>query len=204
MRMKIVSFSPSLTVTVLEAVGNLSFQSARARIALACASAAIISSGAPTSAYAQSAKQNAASTIALEFPKDEDLQEIIVTGPRDPQATAGASLSLTSVVSASQLAATGAHDLLKTLFDLSPSKESPSVAPSYDNDKVIMRGLPPDNTPVMLNGIRRPTTATLSDDGGPEQGDALSDLGLFPSTAIDHIEFRTDGAFALVPWRHKV
>ena len=108
MKVKIVSCARLLIATVLKAAAAFSIQSARARIALACASAAIISLGAPTSAYAQSAKQNAASTTASASPKDEDLQEIIVTGTRDPQATASASLSPISEVSASELAATGA------------------------------------------------------------------------------------------------
>ena len=198
MKMKIVSRARLLIATVLDAAGAFSYRSAGARIALACVSATLISLGAPIGAHAQSAKQNAASTTASASPKDEDLQEIIVTGTRDPQATASASLSPISVVSASELAATGAPDLLDTLVDLSPSIERTSVAPSYGNnvEKVIMDGLPSDNTLILLNGIRRHTTATISDDGGPEQGNAPSDLGLFPSSAIDHIEVLTDGASA--------
>src|ERR1700693_4152781 len=111
MKMKIVSRARLLIATVLKVAGIFSIQSARARIALACASATIISLGAPTGAHAQSAIQNAASTTASASPKDEEIQEIIVTGTHDPRATASASLSPISVVSASQLAATGAPDL---------------------------------------------------------------------------------------------
>jgi iron complex outermembrane receptor protein len=199
MQMKIVSRARLLIATVLDAAGIFSYRSAGAQIALACASATIISLSAPTGAHAQGAVQNSASTTASASSGDEELQEIIVTGTHDPRATASASLSPISVVSASQLAATGAPDLMDMLVDVSPSIERVTLVPSYANgvDKITMRGLPSDNTLVMINGTRRHTTATIDDGGGPEEGQAPTDLGLFPSSAIDHIEVLLDGASAL-------
>jgi iron complex outermembrane receptor protein len=198
MKIKIAYRARLLIATVLEAAGILPNQSARARIALACAGATIIGLGAPIGAHAQGAIQNTASTSATASPRDEDLQEIIVTGTHDPRATASASLSPITVVPASQLASTGAPTLMDMLVDVSPSINRVSLVPSYANgvDKITMRGLSSDNTLVMLNGVRRHTTATISDGGGPEQGNAPTDLGLFPSSAIDHIEVLLDGASA--------
>jgi iron complex outermembrane receptor protein len=199
MKMKIVSCARLLIATVLKAAGAFSIQSARARIALACASATIISLGAPIGAHAQGAIQNAASTTASASPKDEDLQEIIVTGTRDPRATAANSVSPVTVLGADQLATSGAPDLRDALIDLSPSITKSSFDYSYATgiDKISMEGLPSDDTLILINGIRRHTSGTIGDGGGPENGTAPSDLGTFPSSAIDHIEILTDGASAL-------
>jgi iron complex outermembrane receptor protein len=199
MKMKIVSCARLLIATVLKAAGAFSIQSARVRIALACASAAIIGLGAPTGAHAQSAVQNSASTTASASPKDEDLQEIIVTGTRDPRATAADSVSPIIVLGADQLATSGAPDLRDALIDLSPSITKSSFDFSYATgiDKISMEGLPSDDTLVLINGIRRHTSPNIGDGGGLENGTAPADLGAFPSSAIDHVEVLLDGASAL-------
>jgi len=197
MKVKIVSCARLLIATVLKAAGAFSIQSARARIALACASATIISLGAPIGAHAQSAVQNSASTTASTSPKDEDLQEIIVTGTRDPRATAADSVSPITVVGADQLATSGAPDLRDALANIDPSitRQPFTISNASAVDRISMEGLPSNNTLVMINGIRRHTSANMSTDG-PENGSAPTDLGTFPTSAIDHIEILHDGASA--------
>jgi iron complex outermembrane recepter protein len=198
MKMNIVSRARLLIATVLKVAGIFSIQSARARIALACASATIISLGAPIGAHAQSAIQNAASTTAPASPKDEDLNEIIVTGTRDPRATAADSVSPVTVIGAVQLATSGAPDLRDALVNIDPSITRQPFSVSYASgvDKISMEGLPSDDTLVLINGIRRHTTSNMGLDG-PENGAAPSDIGTFPSSAIDHVEILHDGASAL-------
>ena len=58
MKMKIMSRARSLVATGLKAAGTFATRSAGAPIAVACASATVISLGAPIDALAQSAVQN--------------------------------------------------------------------------------------------------------------------------------------------------
>jgi len=93
MKMKIVSCARLLIATVLKAAGAFSIQSARARIALACASATIISLGAPIGAHAQGAIQNAASTTAsasrrMRTSKRSSSPERAIHGRQQPIASA--------------------------------------------------------------------------------------------------------------------
>lgn len=167
----------------------------KSRLLSQASAAAIICLTASAGAFAQDVSQPSGSSARV---KDDMLNEVIVTGTRDPRATASDSVSPITVLGADQLQATGASDLMDALVDLSPSITRVGLVGSYANgvDKVSMRGLPSDNTLVMLNGIRRHTTATISDGGGPEEGQAPTDLGMFPSSAIDHIEVLSDGASA--------
>ena len=156
---------------------------------LGCTSAAaVLSIGAPTGAFAQAAGASAPSEVG----------EVIVTGTRDPHAKAINSLSPITVVSGVQLARAGAPNLRDALVDLLPSITKSSFDFSYATgiDKISMQGLPSDDTLILINGIRRHTSATIGDGGGPENGTAPSDLGTFPTSAIDHIEALTDGASA--------
>jgi iron complex outermembrane receptor protein len=155
---------------------------------LGCTSAAaILSLGVSTAAYAQAAGTNA-----------QQAEEVIVTGTRDPSATASNSPSPITVIESAALESTGEPDLRDALVDISPSITRVSEAYSYANgiDKISMRGLPSDDTLILLNGIRRHTTATIQDGGGPENGTAPADLGMFPSSAIGHAEVLLDGASA--------
>jgi len=143
--------------------------------------------------------QAASAQQATSAPQASDATpgDIIVTGTRDPRATAANSVSPISIVGSEQLQKTGAPDLMDKLVDISPSIERVYLAPSYASgvDKITMRGLSSDNTLILLNGIRRHTTATI-EGVGPEVGNAPSDLGMFPSSAVGRIEVLTDGASA--------
>lgn len=180
---------------------NRKFHPNRTRAALlACTSvAATLGLVVPTALCAQAADGKQRAQVAALPPESGDaVNDIIVTGTRDPRAKASSSVSPITVVAAAQLTATGAPTLMDALVNISPSIERVSLVPSYANgvDKITMRGLPSDNTLVMLNGIRRHTTATISDNGGPEMGNAPTDLGMFPTSAIGRIEVLLDGASA--------
>src|SRR6201999_3206844 len=60
-----------------------------------------------------------------------------------------------------------------------------------------LRGLSPNDTLVLVNGVRRHYSANLHVDGGSfASGSASPDLSLIPESAIDHVEVLLDGAAA--------
>ena len=70
----------------------------------------------------------------------------------------------------------------------------------YDNaaftQTIRLRGLPPDDTLVLVDGKRRHGTANMNIDAGPEAGNTPVDIDAIPLSMIDHIEILKDGAAA--------
>ncbi|WP_336962606.1 TonB-dependent receptor [Sphingobium aquiterrae] len=133
-------------------------------------------------------------------PQDETTAEpIIVTGTRDPNQTASASVSPVTVIGGDRLAATGQADLRDALTQLSPSITRSSVTSGNANmvDKISLRALTSNHTLILINGKRRHTTSVITDATGPDDGTAPVDIGLIPTSAIDHIEVLLDGAAAI-------
>lgn len=126
-------------------------------------------------------------------------ETIVVTGTRDPGQTAQKSVSPISVISAQTLQRTGQGDLRDALTQLAPSITRSRVTSGNANmvDTISLRGLTSDQTLILVNGKRRHTTSVITDAVGPEDGTAPVDLGLIPTSAIDHIEVLQDGAAAL-------
>ena len=59
-----------------------------------------------------------------------------------------------------------------------------------------LRGQGPDQTLVLVNGVRRHATALVNTNGSVGRGSAAVDLNAIPSTAIERIEVLRDGAAA--------
>ena len=84
------------------------------------------------------------------------------------------------------------------LQDLSPSINMPRISASGSSDTVRVvqiRGLPPDEVLVLIDGKRRHTNA-VPDIEGNYRGTVPVDLNTIPPSAIDHIEVLRDGAGA--------
>ncbi|MFX4088675.1 TonB-dependent receptor domain-containing protein [Sphingobium yanoikuyae] len=139
-----------------------------------------------------------AATSAQLAPLETD-EPIIVTGTRDPNQKASASTSPITVISGDKLAATGQADLRDALVQLSPSITRSSVTSGNANmvDKISLRALTSNHTLILVNGKRRHTTSVITDATGPEDGTAPVDIGLIPTSAIDHVEVLLDGAAAI-------
>ena len=85
---------------------------------------------------------------------------------------------------------------------------SAAVAPSIDFPRpsavdgtdairpATLRGLSPDETLVLVNGVRAHTAALLNINGSVGRGAAATDLNTIPTVALDRIEVLRDGASA--------
>lgn len=124
---------------------------------------------------------------------------VVVTGSRVSGRTAENSASPIDVLTQEDLANSGSDNLLGALVALIPSFNLPGQSPQPDLGSIVLgvqqRNLSPAYTLVLINGKRRNTTAVVSEGGFA--GSAAVDLGLIPTSAIDHVEVLRDGASAL-------
>ncbi|MBB2205438.1 TonB-dependent receptor [Gluconacetobacter takamatsuzukensis] len=124
---------------------------------------------------------------------------MIVTGTRAPNRHARQSSSPVTVVTAATLARTGLPNLAEALARTYPSINIQAMGQNADalTSSIRMRGLNPNHVLVLVDGIRRHTTANISTGAGVNFGSTPTDLNMIPAAAIDHIEVLEDGAAAL-------
>lgn len=145
----------------------------------------------PATPIASTTTPNADDAPASE-PSDQS--DIVVTGTRAGARAADKSLVPISVTSAEDLERSGKQNLRDALADAVPSYSI--QAGGYQGQQgagvrgARLRGLDVKDTLVLVNGVRRHTSALYVGDGAP------TDLDLIPSNAIDHIEILEDGAAA--------
>jgi iron complex outermembrane receptor protein len=124
---------------------------------------------------------------------------VVVTGSRVSGRTVENSASPIDVLTQEDLANSGSDNLLGALVALVPSFNLPGQSPQPDLGSIVLgvqqRNLSPAYTLVLINGKRRNTTAVVNEGGFA--GSAAVDLGLIPTSAIDHVEVLRDGASAL-------
>ena len=164
--------------------------SLRLAVAMLCASAA--------STYVSAAP--AVATAAADSTADSTtIDEVIVTGTRETGVRALDSASPIQVVSATELKAAGAPDLMSALAQVVPSLQMQAFGFDQAGQtlQARLRGVSPNDVLVLVNGKRRHTLANIAiDTGSPFQGGAGVDLNFIPLDAIDHVEVLTDGAAA--------
>jgi iron complex outermembrane receptor protein len=126
------------------------------------------------------------------------IQDVVVTGTRDTQRSAGESLSPIDVISAKDLQRTGQTDLRDALVKLLPSVNRLAQTGDAANltSALTLRGLSPNHVLLLVNGKRRHTSANITADPGSQQGATPVDIDLIPVSAVDHIEVLRDGAAA--------
>jgi iron complex outermembrane receptor protein len=131
---------------------------------------------------------------------EESVQQIIVTGTRRQDRTVTESATPIDVFTAEDFARQGTSDTNSLLQTLVPSFSVPQAAISSGSSFVRppnLRGLPPDQTLVLLNSKRRHRSALVNIDVS-----ALSvlsqavDLSQIPAMAIERVEVLRDGASA--------
>ncbi|WP_238394626.1 TonB-dependent receptor plug domain-containing protein [Pseudoxanthomonas wuyuanensis] len=135
-------------------------------------------------------------------PADEPatLETVSVLGSRSQPRSVSSSAVPIDIISAEEFRNQGATDALDQLRVLVPSFNV-STIPIDDAASLIrpanLRGLPPDNTLLLVNGKRFHRAAVITFLGhGLSDGSQGPDLSVFPSLALDQVEVLRDGAAA--------
>jgi iron complex outermembrane receptor protein len=148
--------------------------------------------GAPAEA-AQAAPVADAATTA------DEGDDIVVTGTRVAGRSRLDSASPVDVLSGASLQRQGTTELATALATVAPSIDFPRPAANDGTDAIrpaTLRGLSPDQTLVLINGVRGHTAALLNTNGTVGRGSAAVDLNTIPTVALDRIEVLRDGASA--------
>ncbi|WP_116090729.1 TonB-dependent receptor plug domain-containing protein [Sphingomonas crusticola] len=164
------------------------------RLALTAATSAL------AMAYAGSAFAQDAPAPAV-TPQDatDATQEIVVTGTRTIGRTRLDTASPVDVLSNAALTRQGTTELGSALATVAPSIDFPRPSAVDGTDAIrpaTLRGLSPDQTLVLINGVRAHTSALLNINGSVGRGAAAVDLNTVPTVALDTIEVLRDGASA--------
>ena len=131
---------------------------------------------------------------------DEAIEEIITTGTRRSQRTAADSPVAIDVISGSEFENMGTPDMDDMLRNTLPSYNVQRHA--IDDAATLvrpatMRGLPPDNVLILVNGKRRHRSGVIAELGGSlASGSQGVDLASIPPMAIKQLEVLRDGASA--------
>ena len=127
------------------------------------------------------------------------LDQVVVTGTRQPNRTAVNAPAPVDVFTAQEIKATGATQTSQILEMLAPSFNFPRPTVTDGTDHVrpaTLRGLNSDQVLVLINGKRRHNSALVNINGSVGRGSMAVDLNAIPPEAIDHIEILRDGAAA--------
>jgi len=153
----------------------------------------------PTTGAGQAQDAETAPTGADAATVADEGNDIIVTGTRAEGRTRLDSASPVDVLSGASLQRQGTTELAQALQSVAPSITFPRPAANDGTDAIrpaTLRGLSPDQTLVLINGIRGHTSAYLNTNGVVGRGSAAVDLNTVPTAALDRIEVLRDGAAA--------
>ena len=138
--------------------------------------------------------------LAFAQQADEMVEEIVTIGSRRPQRSATDSSVPVDVISGDEFQNMGFADMDEMLKTAVPSY---NVARNEISDAATLvrpanlRGLPPDNILVLVNGKRRHRSGVIAELGGElSSGSQGADIGAIPSMAIKQTEILRDGAAA--------
>lgn len=127
------------------------------------------------------------------------LDQIIVTGTRQPNRTAIQAPAPVDVFTAAEIKQSGRTETSQILELLAPSVNFPRPTVNDGTDHirpVTLRGLNADQVLVLVNGKRRHNSSLVNINGSVGRGSMAVDLNAIPPSAIDHIEILRDGAAA--------
>jgi Outer membrane receptor for ferrienterochelin and colicins len=137
-------------------------------------------------------------TIILK--EDNNLDEVVVIGSRNPNRTAVDSPVPIDIVNIQELTASAPQVNLNQILNfVAPSFTSNTQTISDGTDHVdpaSLRGLGPDQVLVLINGKRRHTSSLINVNGTFGRGSVGTDLNAIPASAIKRIEVLRDGAAA--------
>jgi iron complex outermembrane receptor protein len=128
------------------------------------------------------------------------IEEVVVVGSRRAGRSATDSPVPVDVVTGDDFQAQGTSDMDDMLRNLLPSynvQRLPISDAATITRPATMRGLPPDNTLILVNGKRRHRAAVIAEIGGSlAAGSQGPDISVIPTLAIDRVEVLRDGAAA--------
>ncbi len=175
--------------TLALAASTLAFANAQA------AQAQDVPAQSATVPAAEPASETATDPAALAGAQDD----IIVTGTRAVGRSRLDSASPVDVLSSTAIQRQGTTELGAALSAIAPSIDFPRPSAVDGTDAIrpaTLRGLSPDQTLVLINGVRGHTAALLNIGGSVGRGSAAVDLNTIPTVALDRIEVLRDGASA--------
>ncbi|MBK4999735.1 TonB-dependent receptor [Pseudomonas sp. S31] len=151
----------------------------------------------PTPVFAAAAE----GTEVQAIPANEvRLDPVISVGTHRSDATSLTSSSPVDVITSEQLQRAPGTGLSGILQNLLPSFHFPQAMQQADAVYSVgggsLRGLPPGETLVLVNGKRRHTSPILNIGSVYDRGSTSVDLNAIPVSAIDHVEVLRDGASA--------
>ncbi len=134
--------------------------------------------------------------VAMAQGQGADIEEVVVTGSRRAPRTALDSAAPVDVFSATDFQDQGTADLNDLLRNLVPTFNV-DVQDINDSNSLVrpatLRGLPADDTLVMVNGKRRHRSAAVQ---FGRQGTHFADISQIPPIALRQVEVLRDGAAA--------
>jgi iron complex outermembrane receptor protein len=154
-------------------------------ILLAAASAATLMTDA---AYAQDAAADEATTV----------EQVVVTGVRAPRSRLD-TVSPVDVVTSREMQQQATTELGQALANAAPSIDFPRPTITDGTDSVrpaTLRGLAPDQTLVLVNGVRQHSSALVNLNGSIGRGSSAVDLNTIPLASIGTVEVLREGASA--------
>ena len=150
-----------------------------------------------SAAHAQTGPAVAEAGEAAETGADDS--DIVVTGTRVAGRSRLDSASPVDVLGGPALRQQGTTELASALAAVAPSIDFPRPSAVDGTDAIrpaTLRGLAPDQTLVLINGVRANSSALLNTNGSVGRGSSAVDLNTIPSVALERIEVLRDGASA--------
>lgn len=149
--------------------------------------------------YSVSVADGDTKTANFSLKEGTQLDDVVVTGTRSKPRTTISSPVPIDNFSALTIDKTGNGDLTENIRNIIPSYSATPL--TGDGSAFVrptsLRGLPPDETLVMVNSKRRHRSALIAHFGAAMNvGAHASDIGQIPSLAIKNLEVLRDGAAA--------
>ena len=139
-------------------------------------------------------------TIDVKMNSGVELDEVVVTGSRNPKRTAIDTAVPVDVIGIEELITQGAQTNLNQILNyVAPSftSNTQTISDGTDHiDPASLRGLGPDQVLVLINGKRRHTSSLVNVNGTFGRGAVGTDLNAIPTAAIKNVEVLRDGAAA--------
>lgn len=130
---------------------------------------------------------------------DDEGQAVVVTGSRAQPRSRLDTVSPVDVLTGEALSQQGTTEIAEALSSVAPSIDFPRPAVVDGTDSIrpaTLRGLSPDQTLVLVNGVRAHASALVNVNGSVGRGSSAVDLNTIPGVALGQIEVLRDGASA--------